>query len=155
MSIFSLSCLWGCANASPTAAHTISEITSVSISCGEMDRSYSYSFWLHANDDTWLFDASCFTKQHEIETSLTDCVITEEETAAILAILEQNDSIAFVENYVAKHKSNNGIPDASSYGFALTFSDGAQYSADKQQKELETHFYSLAEKYANIVSDEQ
>lgn len=113
-----------------------------------MDRRYSYSFLLHSKDDSWYFEASCFTNEYESKTSISNCLVTAEEKEEVFDILERNDSIAFVENNTAKYNSQ-GVADGSSYGFALTFSDGTQLTADKRQDELEMFFYDLAEKYSD------
>lgn len=149
MSILSFSSLFGCTEELPSAVHSVSQLRAVAISCSEMDQSYSYSFVLHNADDVWLLDASCFTQQNEVETELADCVISEEEINAVFDILEQDDSIAFIENYVAKQKNNKSAMDGSTYGFTMTFSDGIQLSADKRQSNLESFLYSLTEKYTN------
>lgn len=154
MSLFSIGWLWGCAPNAPTVTHSAADITAIAVSCGEIDRSQSYSFWLHNEGEAWLLDASCFTQQKEVETELKDCAINDEEKNAVFAILEQNDSIAFVENYAQKQPVKN-VADGSSYSFALTFTDGTQYVADKQQAELEAFFYDLTEKYATVVPSEQ
>lgn len=119
------------------------------MSCGEMDRQHSYSFLLYSKDNSWYFDASCFTNEYENETSISNCLVTTEEKEAVFDILERNDSIAFVENNTAKNKSGKFVSDGSDYGFTLTFSDGIQLTANERQNELEMFFYDLAEKYSN------
>lgn len=151
MSLLSCSCLWGCKPKPATTVHAISDITAVAISCGEMDQSQSYSFWLHREDDLWLLDASCFTQQKEVETALTDCQITSEEIHAVFEILERNDSIVLSENQAKKATQGSRKTDGSVYRFVLTFSDGTQSTSASRQVELETFFYALAEKYADIV----
>lgn len=144
----SLCCLFGCKKEPVSAVHSASDVVGVSVSCGEMDRRYSYSFLLYSKEDSWYFDASCFINEYESETSISNCPVTTEEKESVFDIIERNDSIAFVENNTAKYNSK-GVADGSSYGFALTFSDGTQLTADKRQDELEMFFYDLAEKYSN------
>ena len=58
--------LFGCNKTPKSAQHELSEISGVSLSCGHMDRSYSYCFWIHREQDKWLFNAEYFTHDHEV-----------------------------------------------------------------------------------------
>lgn len=127
------------------AQHDLGEIREVSVSCNHMDRSYSYYFRLHREEGKWLFDATCFTHDHEQETVFENLEIGEQEIKALFEILERNDSIAYAENYKKPKKSDFVIMDETTYVFCLTFSDGRQYSTYDCQEELEQFFYRLAE----------
>lgn len=141
--------LAGCETPTQSAVHTVNELTAVSISYGSMDRSVSYSFALYESGEEWLFDAECFTDSYETETSIVECVVSEEEKVALLDIIVKNDSIVYAESYKA---GSGGVgSDTEAYGFCLTFSDGSQYptgGAGTAQSELEAFFYDLAEKYS-------
>ncbi len=141
--------LAGCETPAQSAVHTVNELTAVSISYGSMDRSVSYSFALYESGEEWLFDAECFTDSYEVETSIVECVVSEEEKVALLDIIVKNDSIVYAESYKA---GSGGVgSDTEAYGFCLTFSDGSQYptgGAGTAQSELEAFFYDLAEKYS-------
>lgn len=139
--------LWGCSNTPTVASHTPEEITAVAISYAGMDRSVNYSFWLRNEADTWLFDATCFIHQNEVETELVGCPITAEEKDACMSILVENDTITYVEDH-ASTKQNHAA-DAESTSIVLTFSDGTQCMASGTQPALGAFFYSLAETYAD------
>lgn len=152
MAAISLICgLFGCQKAPQPAKHELSEITAVSISCGNMDRSHSYSFWAHKEDNGWLLDAECFTHTFETETKLENRELSGEDAEELLEILEQNESIAYAENYKEPKKFSAEVADETSYCFCLNFSDGNQYVTYDRQKDLETFFYRLAEKYDEAI----
>lgn len=148
MSVLSLACgLLGCQKEPEPAKHELSQITSVSISCGNMDRRYSYSFWAHKEENGWFLDAECFTYNYETETLFNSCELDSEDEKTLLEILEENESIAYVENYTKPKKSAAHFVDETTYGFCLNFSDGSQYVTFDRQKDLEKFFYRLAEKH--------
>lgn len=147
MTLFGFSCgLSGCKKEQRSESHKISEITAVSISCGHTDRSYGYSFWTHKDGNVWFFDAECFTDNFETEKKFENCVLDDEDSKKLLEILEQNESIAYTENYSAKSGSSHAA-DETAYSFCLTFSDGKQCVTYDRQSDLEDFFYPLAEKY--------
>ncbi len=153
MAILSVICgLLGCQKAPKPAEHELSDITAVSISCGEMDLCYGYSFWAHNEENTWLLDAECFTHNFEVETILKNRQLTDKDIETLFEILEQNNSISYVENYQNSKKFSFQTSDGSTYSFCLTFSDGNQYVTCDRQNDLEEFFYHLAEKYDEIVS---
>lgn len=155
MSLFFVGCFWGCSNASPTPIHTTADVTLLSISCSEMDRSYSYSFWMHSGESGWLFDASCFVQQNELEVELIDCPLSEEEKSAVLSIIEESDCLESMKSTKKNQLMGGGTQDGSTYSFTLMFSDGTQLLDNKRQAELESVFYTLAEKYAPSATTEQ
>lgn len=138
--------LFACNKAPKPAQHDLSEITSVSISCGHMDRRYGYSFWIHRNEDIWLFDAECFTHDREVETVFENREVSGEAIDALFEILDRNNLIVYAENYKMPIKLPFQVMDDTTYSFCLTFSDGNQYLTCDVQKELEDFFYLLAEK---------
>ena len=138
--------LFGCNKTPKPAQHELSEISGVSLSCGHMDRSYGYFFWVHREQDKWLFNAECFTYDHEVETVFENREVRSNDMDALFEILEQSNSIAYVENYKKPKKLPFfEVMDETTYGFCLTFSDGSQYVTLDYQKELEEYFYRLAE----------
>lgn len=152
MAVFSLICgLAGCHKAPKPAKHELSEISSVSISCGHMDRSYGYSFYVHRVENGWVLEAECFTNQHESETVLENCELSGEDAQALLEILEQNERIAYAENYRKPKKLSAQTADEPAYSFCLTFSDGNQYVTCDRQDGLEEFCYRIAEKYKEEV----
>ena len=153
MAIFSLLCgAFGCRKAPDTAEHQISALTAVSVSCGQMDRSCGYSFTAHKEATGWAFDAECFTDHCEAETAFENRKLDSDDSEALLAMLEQNQSIAYAEHYRKPKKLFSVVKDDTSYCFCLTFSDGKQYLTYDRQSSLEEFFYRLAEKYDNPIS---
>ena len=142
--------LFGCNKTPKSAQHELSEISAVSLSCGHMDHSYGYYFWIHLEQDKWLFNTECFTHDHEVETAFENREVNRDDTDALFEILERSDSIAYAENY---KKPKKLLPfevlDETTYSFVLTFSDGSRYVTLDSQKELEEYFYRLAEKYGD------
>lgn len=137
--------LFGCGKSPKPAQHSLSEISAVSLSCGHMDRSYGYFFWVHREQDKWLLDAVCFTHDHEDETVFENREVRSNDMDALFEILEQSDSIAYAEKYKKPKNLHFEVLDETTYGFCLTFSDGSRYVTCDRQKELEEYFYRLAE----------
>lgn len=137
--------------------HTTTEISGVSISCGHMNRSYGYSFWVRADNSSMLFDADCYTGNYEIPTVLESVEISNDEYAELMKIIEEAQLIQYAENYKKPPKSPVFVSDETTYCFSLTFTDGENYLTYNRQEELENYFYALAEKYAethNIADDD-
>lgn len=137
--------LLGCSKEPKPAQHTIEDISSISISCCHMDRSFGYYFCIRREDNKWLFDAECFIHDHNDETVLENCVVATEEMDTLFEILERSNSIAYAENYKKPIESPFEVLDETTYSFCLTFSDGSQYVTCDWQKELEDYFYQIAE----------
>ena len=147
--------LFGCKNAQKTAKHKLSDVTSVSISHGNMDRSYSYSFCAHKEDEIWFFDAECFTREYETETVLKDRKMGGDDAAALLEILERCECVAHAENHNKTKRSWFFVADEETYVFCLSFSDGEQCIAADRQSDLEKYFYRLAEEYNKTILGEE
>ena len=64
---------------------------------------------------------------------------------ALFEILEQSNSIAYVENYKKPKKLPFEVLDETTYGFCLTFPDKSRCVTNDRKKELEEYFYRLAE----------
>ena len=151
MSLFAvLTGLFGCGEPK-TQQHSISEVTSVSIACGHMDRSYCYSFWLRKEGEQWLFDTECAIRDHSEPIALENLPVDSGAVNEVLAILEQSGAILYAENYKQPKKSELQLMDATTYGFSLMFSDGSQYSTSDlgpAGDALEDYFYALSEQKA-------
>lgn len=128
--------------------HTTDDISSVSISCGHMCRSCGYSFWVHAEGSTLLFDADCFIHQQEIPAVLASIAISGGEFETLLDLIRADQLIQYAEQYKQPPRSPIVILDDTTYGFCLTFKDGTSLLTRDRQEKLETYFYALAEKYA-------
>lgn len=142
-----LSSVFGFFGCQKSAKHELSEITSVSISCGHTDRRFGYSFWVHKEENGWFLNAECFTNDKETETVFENRELSGDDTETLIGILERNDSILYVENYREPKTFAFQVADGETYGFCLTFSDGSRYVTGDRQKDLEEFFYRIAEKY--------
>lgn len=154
MTVFSLLfSMFGCKRIYPQAQNKLSELQSVSISCGNSDKSHSYLFSVYSDFDKWFFDGECFTDFAQIESSASKIEITSEEIDALFEIFRQNDIIAYAENYKKPKKNDSFIADVESYGFVLVFSNGTQYITYTRQSKIEEYCYKLVEKYASPIND--
>lgn len=142
-----LSALAGLFGCSKAQRHEVSQIVSVSISCGHMDRRYSYSFFLRKENGQWLFDADCFTDDFETPTVFENKAVGSDDITELFDIIEKNETVKFAETY-KKPKKIFEVLDETMYGLCLTFDDGSRYNADSigsAMQELESFFYRLAE----------
>lgn len=156
MAVLSMLCgLCGCKKEPKPAQHQLSDVTSVSISLGNMDRRYGYYFLVHKEDGVWLFDAECFTHEREVETALENREVSSEYIDELFRILEQTDSIAYAENYKAPIRLPIKAMDESSCSFCLTFSDGTKCVTEDTQSELEEFFYRLAESLSPVSAQHE
>lgn len=142
--------LFGCKKAPDTAEHDVSEITGVSISCGNPDRNGEYSFNIQKKDDLWLFDTQCYDRNGE-KIEINGLEISENDVDEVLEILERNDSIVYAENYKKRKIASGRVADEITYGFCLTFADGKRYTTCDVQGDLEKMFYRFAEKYGETT----
>ena len=149
--IMLLSGVFGC-SCSPACTkqkHSISDISMLSMACSHMCYSYGYSFSLERVGDDWSFEAHCFVQDHEVETEISCATVSNEDIKELFDILNENDIIAYVESYKKPKSPKFFICDETKHYFAVSFSDGSQYSTDSAfqgRSELEKFFYSLAEK---------
>lgn len=145
MGLIAVTADWfGCRKKPKPARHTIEQISGVSLFCVHMDRSCGYSFWIRRENTRWLFDAECFTHDHEDETVFENREASAGDIAALLEILNRSGSIAYAENYKKPRNSPFQVLDETIYGFCLTFSDQSRYMTGGRQKELEEYFYRIA-----------
>lgn len=147
--IAALTGLFGCGK-KPTQ-HTVLELSSVSLSCCHMDRSFGYYFYIRTEDNKWLFDAECFTHGNEKETRIENREADAGDIDALFEILDRCGSIAYAENYKKPMGSPFEALDETTYSFCLTFSDGSQYVTCDRQKELEEYFYQIAQRMSETA----
>lgn len=139
---FSLFGLFSGCGGQKRPAHSPQELTAVSIACGEMDRTYSYSFTARRDGERWLFDADCFVHDFADEVTLRDVELAAEDVRSMLELFETGGYIASVEQH---RTSRSGAADGSVYSVCLTFSDGSRTVAALRLEDLEQLFYRLAE----------
>lgn len=142
VTMLSLLCgLFGCGK----ARHKISDITSVSLSCGHMTAGFGYSFWIRKEGDDWLFDAECYTHDGTEKTVFENREVGEAEINSLLGIIEKNNLAAYAENYKKPKDSPIQVMDETAYIFVLGFSDKSRFVTNDRVGELEEYFYRLAE----------
>ena len=140
--MLSLLCgLFGCGK----ARHKISDITSVSLSCGHMTASFGYSFWMRKDGDVWLLDAECHTHDGTEKTVFKNHEVGGTEINSLLRIIVKNDLTAYAENYKKPKDSLIQVMDETAYIFVLGFSDKSRFVTNDRVGELEEYFYRLAE----------
>ena len=130
--------------------HNVSDVVSISMSCGCMDYSYHYSFTLYFENGEWRFSADCFTHDRTEPTEFSDRSVKNDDVKTALDILEKNGVAEYVEKYKPPKKLPFHVLDETTYSFCLGFSDGKRICAEKAgeaQNELNDFFYRLAESY--------
>ena len=136
--------LFGCSKA---PAYTAEDIRSVSVSCGHMDYSHSYSFYLRKADGGWLLDADYATDTEQPHTAFEECSVTEEDAQELLATVQEQDVTAKLRRY-KKPMLPVQVADETTYYTSVLFADGTQLGAAAHISDaLVTDFYVLAEKY--------
>lgn len=126
-------------------AHSPQELTVVSIACGEMDRSHSYSFAARRDGERWLFDADCFVNNCTEEATIRNAEMTSDDVRVLFELFETGGYIASVEAKKNRTSSRSGAADGSVYSVCLTFDDGSRTEASVRLKALEQLFYRLAQ----------
>lgn len=140
---FSLFGLFSGCSGQKRPAHSPQELTAVSIACGEMDRTHSYSFTARRDGERWLFDADCFVRDFAEEAAVRDVELAAEDVRSMLELFETGGYIASVEQHQTSPRA--GAADGSVYSVCLTFSDGSRTMGAVRLEGLEQLFYRLAE----------
>ena len=129
--------------------HDISEVCMVSMVCGHMDYSCCYDFMLKrgaeeageaGHDSGWYFEGGCFLRDEEVRTDFEPTPVSSDSAAKLLHIIEENNTIAYAENYKAPKKLEIVAWDDTTYGVCIEFSGGQRYIGSKmvpKQHELE------------------
>lgn len=145
-----LCCLFGCSKA---PEYTVDEIKSVSVSCGHMDYSHSYSFYLRKAENGWLLDADYATDTEQSRTEYEACPVAEEDAKELLDTVREQDVIGKLRRY-KKPRIKVQVADETTYYTSVLFTDGEQVAAATHiSDDLVTCFYRLAEKYANTAPE--
>ena len=144
--------------------HDISEVCMVSMGCGHMDYSCCYNFMLKRSaeeaeeagqDSGWYFEGGCFLRDEEERTDFEPTPVSSDSAAKLLDIIEENNTIAYAENYKAPKKLKIFALDETTYSFCIKFSDGQQYIISEmvpKQHELEEYFYDLGKELKNGIN---
>lgn len=149
MAILSVLCgLFGCVK---TPDYTLDDIQSVSVTCGHMDYSYSYSFYLRRTENDWLLDADYATDTEQPRTVFEAVSVSDEDAKALLSVLAEQDVFDKLRRY-KKPKIKFQVADETTYYTSVQFADVEQLSAPIYAgDDFVTEFRRLAEKYANTA----
>lgn len=143
-------CIFGCGR---LPEYTVDDIRSVSISCGHMDYSYSYSFYIRKAENEWLFDADFALNTEEPRVEFENCSVDNEDVKELLDIVRDREVIKNLRHY-KKPKIKLQISDETTYYTSVLFSDGEQAGAPILiNQDIETYFYRLGEKYTDMMSE--
>lgn len=140
--------LFGCGKA---PACTARDIQSVSISCGHMDHSFSYAFYLRQGENGWLLDADFAADIGQPHTEYEACPIAEEDASELLDIVVEQDVAGKLRRY-KKPRLTAGALDETTYYTSILFAEGEQLGAAiRANQDLEDCFYRIAAQYAPTV----
>lgn len=125
--------------------YTADDIQSVSVSCGHMDYSFSYSFYLRKNENEWLLDAEFSKDAEQPRIKYEERQIAEEDVKELLDIAADRKVIEKIRRY-KKPKINVMVSDETTYFTSILFADGERLGAAALiSKEMEDCFYRLAD----------
>lgn len=141
-----LASLFGCKS---KPEYTVEDIELLSISCGQMDLTKSYSFGISLKDGSWILYADCFAEDGETKIKL-ETPIKNEEAQKLLDEAEKSGFIASLQEY-KKPIFKPRVDDEENYSSSVTLFDGNTISAPiLASREIESGFYALAEKYGEV-----
>lgn len=136
--------LFGCKS---KPEYTADDIEVLSISCGHMDLSQSYSFGISLKDGGWILYADCFAADGETPIKL-ETPLRKEDADKLLAEVEKSGFIASMQGY-KKPVLKTKVVDETVYSSRIGFSDGNKLSAPiLASRDVENSFYALAMEYA-------
>lgn len=148
-----LSVLCGLFGCSKAPEYMVKDIQSVSVSCGHMDYSHSYSFYLRKTEKGWLLDADYATDTEQFRMEYEACQIAEEDAKELLKIVQEQKVIEKMQKY-KKPKIRVWVSDETTYYTSIGFTDGETLGAATLiNRDLETCFYRLAGKYAGVIPE--
>lgn len=153
VAIFSVLCgLLGCKK---LPEYTVADIKSVSVSCGHMDYSHSYAFYLRKEENRWLLDAE-FAKDSESPRIQYEAhFISDADANEILKTVGEQNVIEKLASF-KEPKLKVSVSDETVYYTMLGFRNGENLGAKTlASKELTACFCRIAEKYcdAQVFSD--
>lgn len=136
-------CLFGCGKA---PEYPIEDILAVSVSCGHMDYSLSYSFYLRKAENGWLLDADYAADTEQPRRVFEECSVADEDAKELLTVVRKQDVTAKLRRY-KKPRIKVQVADETAYYTSVLFTDGTQLGAAAHVSDgLVTAFYRLAEK---------
>lgn len=145
-------CIFGCDR---LPEYTVDDIRSISISCGHMDYSRSYSFYLRKDENRWLLDADFSRDTEQARVEYENCPVAEEDVKELLAMVQKQNVTEKLRRF-KKPKIKVFVSDETSYYTSILFADGESFGAAALiSQDMEAFFYRLAEKYAATASKDQ
>ena len=147
MAALSLFCgLFGCKKKTEYAAE---DIVSVSTSCGHMDYSHAYSFYIVKKGEQWLFSADCSENTESDRIQLEDCLVTNKEAKKLISLVEAQNEAQILKSY-KEPRLRAFVLDETQYYSMICFSNGETLTAKrKMSDETVEFFYRLSKKYKN------
>ena len=103
--------------------HTVEDIRSVSVSCGHMDYSHSYSFYLRKTENGWLLDAEFATDTEHPRVGYEECPVTEGDVKKLLTIVQEQNLTEQLRRY-KKPIIKVQVLDETTYYSSISFTDG-------------------------------
>lgn len=157
LSFLSVLCgLFGCGSAPKYSAE---DITAISITCGHMDYSYSYSFYLRSEDlltdglltdgKNWLLDADFAVDSKSPHTEYERCSVAAEDVRELLNIVREQELIEKLRRW-KEPKLKLSVSDETTFYSSILFADGTQLGAPiSLSNDVTEYFYRIAKKYAD------
>ena len=152
LSFLSVLCgLVGCGSAPKYSAE---DITAISITCGHMDYSYSYSFYLRSEDlmtdgQNWLLDADFAVDSESPHTEYERCSVAAEDVRELLNIVREQELIEKLRRW-KEPKLKFSVSDETTFYSSILFADGTQLGAPiSLSDDVTEYFYRIAKKYAD------
>lgn len=125
------------------------DIVSVSTSCGHMDYSHSYSFYIVKKGDKWLFSADCSENTRSDRIQLEDCPVTNKEAKKLISLVEVQKETETLKSY-KEQKLRAFVLDETQYFSVICFSNGETLSAKRKMSDETVEFFCyLSKKYKN------
>lgn len=142
-----LSVFSGCRN---EPIRTVSDIESLSISCGDMDTRQSYTFQITRKSGNWVIVADYTDTNTEALVQL-EAAIDSKKADELLSLVKSSGLIDKLTKY-KKPTKDTFVSDEAIYSTAIVFSDGQILSAPLfAGNEIENTFRSLAENTAEVT----
>lgn len=139
--------MFGCGKAQE---YNIDDIISVSVSCGHMDYSYSYSFYIRKVENEWLLDADFATDTESPHTVYECRTVTNEDAEGLLNTVREQNLTEKLKKYKEPKTKYVALDEAAKYT-SILFSDGERIGAATVNNELHDCFLRMGKKYADTA----
>ena len=142
---FTLLCsLFGCKKKPEISA---GNIVCVSTSCGHMDNSHAYSFYIVKKGESWLFSADCSPDSESERIQFDDRPVSDKDAKKLLSLVGAQGEAEKLKSY-KEPKLKIFVLDETVYSSIIRFSNGETLSAKTKLSEKTVElFRRLAQKY--------